>query len=149
MWASENRGACLYWYDCVDESVKCLVIIWYIVLWFYIELYLFIFQGRKMLLCCDVHEWIKRLSWTWIWWSFRTRNMNEYNDTTYPLIMIKMTIFIHRPYVSLPQCAYCWWHHNQLLMSQWWDNCDVSTWILISNSLGIDYIHGDIHGRLC
>ena len=29
------------------------------------------------------------------------------------------------------------------------DNCDAITWIVISNSLGISFIHGDIHGRSC
>ena len=32
-------------------------------------------------------------------------------------------------------------------MSQWTDNCDTITWILISSSLDIDFIQGDIHGR--
>ena len=32
----------------------------------------------------------------------------------------------------------------------WWpDNCDAITWIVIFNSLDIDFIHGDIHGRSC
>ena len=46
--------------------------------------------------------------------------------------------------------SFCWCRHNQLLMtSQWPDNCDAITWIVISNSLDIDFIHGDIHGRSC
>ena len=41
-------------------------------------------------------------------------------------------------------------HQNWLVMtSQWPDNCDANTWQVISNSLDIDFIHGDIHGRLC
>ena len=37
----------------------------------------------------------------------------------------------------------CWWRHNRLLMaSQWTDNCDAITWLVISNSLDIDYTHG-------
>ena len=56
----------------------------------------------------------------------------------------------HRPHVSLARFLLCWWRHNRLLMtSQRQDNCDVITWIVISNSLDIDYIHGDIHGQLC
>ena len=35
------------------------------------------------------------------------------------------------------------------MTSQWPDNCDAITWIVISNSLDIDFIHGDIHGRSC
>ena len=33
------------------------------------------------------------------------------------------------------------------MTSQWPDNCDTITWIVISNSLDIDFIHRDIHGR--
>ena len=47
------------------------------------------------------------------------------------------------------------WHangfrHNQLLMmSQWPGSCGASTWEVISNSLDIDFIHGDIQaGRV-
>ena len=43
---------------------------------------------------------------------------------------------------------FCWWRHNRLaMMSQWPDNCDANTWQVISNSLDIDFIHCDIHGR--
>ena len=35
------------------------------------------------------------------------------------------------------------------MTSQWPDNCDAITWITLSNSLDIDFIHGDIHGRSC
>ena len=60
----------------------------------------------------------------------------------------KTISFTHRPRVSLARFSFCWWRHNRLLMtSQWPDNCDAITWIVISNSLDIDYIHGDIHGR--
>ena len=46
--------------------------------------------------------------------------------------------------------SFCWWRHNQLLMtSQWPHNCDTITWIMVSNSLDIDFIYGDIHGRSC
>ena len=33
--------------------------------------------------------------------------------------------------------------------TQWPDNWDAITWIVIFNSLGIDFIHGDIHDRSC
>ena len=40
--------------------------------------------------------------------------------------------------------------HNRLAMtSQWPDNYDANTWQVISNSLDIDFIHYDIHGRSC
>ena len=63
---------------------------------------------------------------------------------------IKTKNFTHRPSVSLARFSFCWWRHNRLLMtSQWPDNCDTITWQVISNSLDIDFIHGDIHGRSC
>ena len=74
---------------------------------------------------------------------FLTRHNESIND-------VKTTIFTHRPHVSLPQFSFCWWQHNRLpKTSQWLDNCDAITWIVISNSLDIDFIHGDIHGWLC
>ena len=63
---------------------------------------------------------------------------------------IKTMIFTHHPRVSLARLWFCWWRHNQLLMtSQWPDNHDAITWIVISNSLDTDFIHGDIHGGSC
>ena len=60
-----------------------------------------------------------------------------------------MMIFTYRPRVSPAQFKSCWWHHNWLLMmSQRPDNCNVSTWKVISNSLNVDFIHSDIHCRL-
>ena len=35
------------------------------------------------------------------------------------------------------------------MTSQWPDNCGSITLIVIFNSLYIDFIHGDIHGRSC
>ena len=65
-------------------------------------------------------------------------------------MMIKTTIFTHCPLVSLTQFSLCWWRHNRLLMiSQLPDICDVIMWIVISNSLDIDFIHGEIQGRSC
>ena len=34
---------------------------------------------------------------------------------------------------------YCWWCHKAIT---WPDNCDASTWKVISDSLDIDFIHG-------
>ena len=52
--------------------------------------------------------------------------------------------------VSLARFMFCWWRHNRLAMtSQWPDNCDAITWMVISNELGVDFIHGDIHDRSC
>ena len=63
---------------------------------------------------------------------------------------IKPTSCTHRRRVSPARFSFCWWRHNRLLMtSQWPDNCDAITWIVISNSLDIDFIHGDIHDRSC
>ena len=64
----------------------------------------------------------------------------------------KTTIFLYRPRVSLARFTFCWWRHNRLLMmSQWPDNSnyDAITWMVISNSLDIDFIHDDIHDRSC
>ena len=72
------------------------------------------------------------------------------HDITNPIMTIKTTILTHCPSVSLTQFSCCCWRHNRLLMmSQWQDNCDAITWIVISKSLDIDFIHGDIHGRSC
>ena len=75
--------------------------------------------------------------------SFLTRHNESINED-------KNTIFTRRLRVSLARLSFCWWRHNRLLMtSQWPDNCDAITWIMISNSLDIDFVHGDIHGRSC
>ena len=39
--------------------------------------------------------------------------------------------------------------HSIVITSQWTDNCDAITRIVISNSLDIDFIHGNIHGLSC
>ena len=71
-------------------------------------------------------------------------------DITNPWMTLKTRIFACHPCVSLARFKFCWWRHNRLAMtSQWPDNCDANTWQVISNSLGIDFIHGDIHGRSC
>ena len=63
---------------------------------------------------------------------------------------LKTRIFAYHPRASLSRFTFCWWRHNQLAMtSQWPDNCDANTWQVISNSLDIDFIHSDIHGRSC
>ena len=74
---------------------------------------------------------------------FLTQHSESINDA-------KMRIFTHHPCVSLARCTFCWWRHIRLAMtSQWPDNCDTNTWQVISNSFDIDFIHSDIHGRLC
>ena len=51
---------------------------------------------------------------------------------------------------SLARFLFCWWRHNRMLMiSQWPDNCDAITWMVISNTLDITFIHSDIQGRSC
>ena len=61
-----------------------------------------------------------------------------------------MKIFTSRSRGSLAQSTFCWWRHNRVLMtSQWPDNCDAITWKVTSNSLDIDFINSDIHGRSC
>ena len=73
---------------------------------------------------------------------FLTRHNESINDD-------KTTIFSHRPRVSLIRFSFCWCHNRLLMTSQWPDNCDAITWIVLSNSLDIDFVHGDIHGRSC
>ena len=48
-----------------------------------------------------------------------------------------LTMFLTRP------------DHILQMTSQSPDNCDASTWKVISNSLDTGYIHGDIHGWSC
>ena len=63
-----------------------------------------------------------------------------------PLAMI----FKHRPRASLAQFTFCRWHHNRWMMTPPWpDKCDAFTWKVISKSLDIDFIHGDINDRPC
>ena len=72
------------------------------------------------------------------------------HNIVHPQMTIKRTIIAHRPRVSLIRVLFSWWRHNRLLItSQWPDNCDAITSIMISNSWDIDFIHGYIHGRLC
>ena len=74
---------------------------------------------------------------------FLTRHNESINND-------KPTIFTHCSRVSLTRFSFCWWRHNRSLMtSQWLDNCDAVTRIVISNSLDIDFIHGYIHGWSC
>ena len=82
------------------------------------------------------------------------------HESTYIIVLLtrhnesihddRTRIFTHRPRVSLARCTFCWWRHNRLVMtSKWPDNCDANTWQVISNSLDIDFIHGDIHDQSC
>ena len=74
---------------------------------------------------------------------FLTRHNESIND-------YKTTSFTHRPRVSTLGFRSVDDVTIDLLMTlQWPDNCDAITWIMISNSLDIDFIHGDIHGRSC
>ena len=52
----------------------------------------------------------------------------------------------HQTCVHLDQPTFCWWHHNQLLMT---DNYDMSMWKVIFDSLDIDFIYRDIHNQSC
>ena len=74
---------------------------------------------------------------------FLTRHNESIND-------YKNDEFYTSSRVALARFSFCWWRHNRLLMtSQWPGNCDAITWIVISNSIDIDFIHGDIHDRSC
>ena len=69
-------------------------------------------------------------------------------------MLIKTTIFTHRPHAWLAGFMFCWWHHNRLLMTsqlivEYPDNCDAITRVEMSNSLHIDFIDGNIQGQSC
>ena len=99
-------------------------------------------EGQKHQNNTRVSAWTVRHKSTYIILFF-TRHNESKNDT-------KATIFIHHPRVSLARFTLCWWRHNRSAMtSQWPDHCDANTWQVISNSLVIDFIHGDIHDRSC
>ena len=59
------------------------------------------------------------------------------------------------PHTSLPFSApFCLCSVNDVTIERWWRNnyphkCDATKWQVISNSLYIDFIHGDIHGWSC
>ena len=87
-------------------------------------------------------EWAQKQFVTWVHTLFYFLH-----DVINPSMTMKTTIFSHCPRVSLARFLFCWWRHNWLLMtSQWPDNCDAITWTVISNSLSMDFIHGNIHG---
>ena len=105
----------------------------------------------RMTNCFSAHEWyfgVYFRSCEWAHKQFVTRVHTLFyflHDIMNPFMTIKPTIFTHRPCVSLAQFSVCWWRHNQfLMMSQWSDNCDMITCIVISNSVDIDFTHGDI-----
>ena len=59
-------------------------------------------------------------------------------------------IFTHHPCVSLARFSFCWWRQKSIAddvtMTR---QFDAITWIVISNLLNIDFIHGNIHDRSC
>ena len=63
---------------------------------------------------------------------------------------IKTTNFTHRPCALLARFSFCWWRHNRLLLtSQWPDNCDAITWIVISNSFTVILTTGRVKTNNC
>ena len=109
--------------------------------------------GVYFLSCKATWEINTKITLVWAQKQFVTRvHAISYflHDMTNPWMMIKMTIFTHHSRVSLTRFSFCWWRHNRLLItSQWPDNCDATTWIMISNSLDINFIHSNIHGWPC
>ena len=53
------------------------------------------------------------------------------------------TSYTHQHRASLGLFTFGWWRHN------WLGNCDAHTCKVISDSLNINFIHGDIHDRPC
>ena len=109
--------------------------------------------GVYFLRCAATREINTKITLEWAHKQFVTRVHTLFyflHDTTNPWMTLKTRIFTHHPRVSLARFTFCWWRHNRLAMTwQWPDNCDANTWQVISNSLDIDFIHGDIHGRSC
>ena len=76
--------------------------------------------------------------------SYLTRHNESINDDK------NDNLHTSSPCLTRARFKFCWWRHNRLLMaSQWAENSDASTWQVITNSLDIDFIHSDIHGRSC
>ena len=91
-----------------------------------------------------------KITLEWVQKQFVTRVhiLFYFLQDTNPQMTIKTTTFTHHPRVSSALLSFWWWCHNRLLMtSQWPDNCNAITWIVISNSSDIYFIHSDIHGR--
>ena len=59
-------------------------------------------------------------------------------------------LYTSSPYLTR-RSLFCWWRHTRLPMtSQWPDNRGKwKKWKVILNSLDIDFIQGDSHGRSC
>ena len=88
------------------------------------------------------HEWAQKQFVT------RVHTLSYFShNITNPWMTIKMKIFTHRPRVSLIWFSFCWWRHNpdDITMTRqlWRDHVNSAI------SLDIDFIHSDIHGRLC
>ena len=103
--------------------------------------------------CATTREINTKIALEWAQKQFVTRVHTLFHflhDITYPKMTLKTRIFTHHPRLSLARLTLRWWRPNRLVMtSQWPDNCDANTWQVISISLDIDFIHGDIHGRSC
>ena len=103
--------------------------------------------------CTATREINTKITLGWAHKQFVTRvHILSYflHDITILEMSLKTRIFTHHPRDSFARFTVCWWRHNRLAMtSQWPNNCDANTWQLISNSLDIDFIHGDIHDRSC
>ena len=75
---------------------------------------------------------------------FLTRHNESINDYE------NDELYTSSPFRTRSVFEFCWWRHTRLLMtSEWPASCDALTWIVISNSLDIEFIHGDIHDRSC
>ena len=94
--------------------------------------------GVYFLSCEATREINTKITLEWVQKQFVRRVHTLFyflHDITNPYMMIKMTILTDRPRVSLAMFSFWWWCHNQLLMmSQWPDNCDTITSIVIFKS---------------
>ena len=145
-------------------ALFCLCILWCIAYYVYLEWCMYSngelfmrpregYFGVYFPSCAATREINTKMTLEWAHKQFVTRVHTSFyfsHDIRNTQMTTKTTIFSHQHRVSLVLFTFYWWRHNWLLMtSQWPDNCDLITLLVIINSLDTDFILGDIHGRSC
>ena len=74
---------------------------------------------------------------------FLTRHKESINDDKNDYLYTSSPCLTHLVFVPLMTSQ------SIVMTSQWPDSCDANMWIVISNSLDIDFIYGDFHGWSC
>ena len=84
-----------------------------------------------------LHYSISYVTWSaQKWWS---KKRFSHINLVLHLLCLRYDLMMMLPLIM--QCS--WWCHS------WLNNCDLYMWKVKSNSLDIDFIQSDIHGRLC